>query len=167
MRQMLAVEHRDRVGLRRSGARQTHGRLSACPDHSLLQEDTMRLQLRRAGVVGAIAVLAVALGFASAFAQGTQTGTLSGTVTAIDGAVLPGVSVTLSSHALQGTRQATSDAVGAYHFRALPPGQYKLAYALPGFADLEKHVTVALGGTTDVKATMAVAAVQESVEVVG
>jgi len=127
----------------------------------------MRLELRKAGVVGAIAVLAVALGSASAFAQGTQTGTLSGTVTTADGAVLPGVSVTLGSPALQGTRQATSDATGAYHFRGLPPGQYKLAYALPGFANLEKQVTVALGGTADVKATLAVAAVQETVEVVG
>src|SRR4030095_14546862 len=83
------------------------------PGHSTLQEGGMRLQLRRAGVVGAIAVLAVALGFASAFAQGTQTGTLSGTVTTADGAVLPGVSITLTSPALQGTRQAASDAVGA------------------------------------------------------
>src|SRR5262245_46447462 len=111
----------------------------------------MRLDLGRAGVVGAIAVLAVALGFAPAFAQGTQTGTVSGTVTATDGAALPGVSVTLSSPALQGTKQATSDALGAYHFRALPPGQYKLAYSLAGFANVEKQVTVALGGTTDVK----------------
>jgi outer membrane receptor protein involved in Fe transport len=127
----------------------------------------MSLDLRKAGVVGAIAILALALGFAPAFAQGTQTGTLSGTVNATDGSVLPGVSVTIASSALQGTRQATTDASGAYLFRGLPPGAYKVSFALSGFGTVERHVTVALGGVADAKATLAVATVQESLEVVG
>ncbi len=127
----------------------------------------MSLDLRKAGVVGAIAILALALGFAPLFAQGTQTGTVSGTVNASDGSMLPGVSVSLGSPALQGTRQTTTDASGAYHFRGLPPGAYKVAFTLSGFGNVEKNVVVALGGNTDAKATMAVATVQESLEVVG
>jgi outer membrane receptor for ferrienterochelin and colicin len=127
----------------------------------------MSLDLRKAGVVGAIAVLALALGFAPAFAQGTQTGTVSGTVSATDGSMLPGVSVALTSPALQGTRQTTTDSSGAYHFRGLPPGAYKVTFTLSGFGTLDRNVVVALGGNTDAKATMAVATVQESLEVIG
>ncbi len=127
----------------------------------------MTLDLRKVGVLGAIAVLALALGFAPAFAQGTQTGTISGTAVSTDGAALPGATVTLSSPAFQGERVKTTDATGAFIFRGLPPGVYNLKFALAGFAPFERNVTVALGGTADVKATMSVAAIQETLEVVG
>lgn len=54
------------------------------------------------------------------FAQGT-TGTLDGTVTSA-GAPLPGVLVTISSSALQGSRTAVTGQGGGYHFAGLPPG---------------------------------------------
>ena len=127
----------------------------------------MTALLRKVGVTGAIAMLALALGFTSAFAQGTQTGTVSGKVVSSDGTHLPGVVVTLSSPALQGGRNATTDASGAFIFRGLPPGVYNLKFALTGFSPFERNVSVALGGNADVKGTMSVATVQESVEVVG
>jgi hypothetical protein len=122
---------------------------------------------RKAGWVGAIAILALALGFSPAFAQGIQTGTIVGAASSSDGAPLPGVAVTVSSPALQGERTDTTDASGAYIFRGLPPGDYKVSFALSGFSTVERNITVALGATHDVTATMAVAAVQETIEVVG
>ncbi|HEY7514290.1 MAG TPA: carboxypeptidase-like regulatory domain-containing protein, partial [Vicinamibacteria bacterium] len=81
----------------------------------------MSLDRRKPWVVGGSALVALVLGLAPAFAQGTQTGVITGIVKATDGAALPGVTVTLSSPALQGVRTITSDATGAYHFRGLPP----------------------------------------------
>ncbi len=57
-----------------------------------------------------------------AFSQSKETGAIEGTVTDQDKAPLPGVTVTLSSPKLMGTRTAVTDADGAYRFPALPPG---------------------------------------------
>jgi hypothetical protein len=113
-----------------------------------------------------IALLAVVLG-TSAFAQGTQTGVITGVVSSTDGASVPGVSVTVRSPALQGERTVITDSSGAYLFRGLPPGEYKVRFALSGFGDVERKVNVPLGGTTEVPTTMSVATVQETVEVLG
>jgi hypothetical protein len=127
----------------------------------------MSLDRRKPGVIGALALLALALGLSPAFAQGTQTGVITGIVHATDGAALPGVTVTLSSPVLQGVRSITTDATGAYHFRALPPGNYKVSFALSGFGDVERNVALALGAASDLPATMSVASMAETVEVLG
>jgi hypothetical protein len=114
--------------------------------------------------------LATALSFAlgaSAYAQGTQSGTLSGTVTSADGASLPGVTVTATSPALQGTRHSVSDATGSFSFRNLPPGDYKVRFELTGFGTIERSAPVALGGIAVVNSSMSVAAVEETIEVLG
>jgi len=111
-------------------------------------------------------VLALVLAVASgAFAQGSQTGTLSGTVLSSDRQPLPGVTVSVKSPSLLGTRSAVTDANGGYIFKALPPGTYKVTYDLAGFATVEKTVTVALGSTVPADASMKVATVQETVTV--
>ena len=112
-------------------------------------------------VVGA--VLAMIAG--GALAQGVQSGALSGTVSSQDGQPLPGVTVSISSPALLGTRSTVSDANGGYIFKALPPGAYKITFELSQFATLEKSVTVALGASVPLDASMALAAVQESLTV--
>ena len=63
-----------------------------------------------------------------AFAQGIPTGTLSGLVTANNGQAQPGVTVTVSSPALQGTRNAVTGNNGGYNIPLLPPGDYKLTF---------------------------------------
>jgi hypothetical protein len=112
------------------------------------------------------AALMVLVTAASAFAQGTQTATLSGTVLSSDKQPLPGVTVTVKSPALLGVRTAVTDANGGYIFKALPPGQYKVTYNMSGFTSVEKSVTVVLGGTVPLDASMSVATVQETVNVV-
>ena len=79
---------------------------------------------------------------AGAFAQGT-TGALTGTVTQA-GANLPGVTVTISSPTLQGTRTTVTNENGDYNFSAIPPGAYKVTFSLSGMTDVVKNAQVSL-----------------------
>jgi hypothetical protein len=119
-----------------------------------------------AASVAFAAVLSFTLG-TPVQAQGTQTGTLAGTVDSADGAPLPGVSVTITSAVLLGERSTVSDAGGAYTFRGLPPGDYKVRFALAGFGTIERTVSVGLGGFASANASLSVATVEETIEVVG
>jgi Carboxypeptidase regulatory-like domain len=100
------------------------------------------------------------------FAQGLQNGVITGAVRSNDGLSLPGVTVTVSSPSLQGTRSATSDINGNYVLRGLPPGQYAVAFELQGMAPKIQKTVVELGRTMSVDAEMAIAAVAESINVV-
>ncbi len=76
---------------------------------------------------------AAALSFALASAAYAQTSaSLTGIVTTA-GRPLAGVTVTISSPALQGTRVAVTGDSGAYDFASLPPGQYELRFDRDGF----------------------------------
>src|ERR1017187_2856253 len=68
-----------------------------------------------------------------AWAQGIPTGTLAGRATDEQGVGLPGVTVTITSPALQGSRTAVTNANGNYTFPQLPPGEYAVKFALSGF----------------------------------
>lgn len=83
----------------------------------------------------------------SAFAQGT-TGTLSGTVTH-EGAPLPGVTVTITSPNLQGTRTAITNDAGGYTFPSIPPGQYTVQVEMEGMQAVNQSVRVTLVSTTN------------------
>jgi len=100
---------------------------------------------------------------AGAFAQGT-TGALTGTVTQA-GANLPGVTVTISSPALQGTRTTVTNENGDYNFSAIPPGTYKVVYSLSGLTDTSKTAQVNLVQTTRLDADMKMSAVAEAITV--
>src|ERR1041384_383751 len=81
---------------------------------------------------------AVLLLASPAFAQGVgTTSALSGTVTS-DGKPLPGVTVNISSPALQGTRTAVTGEGGGYNFPGLPPGQYTATFELEGMQRITK-----------------------------
>jgi hypothetical protein len=111
-------------------------------------------------------VLALAIAWASAArAQGLQTGQLQGTVTDSGGLVLPGVTVTVTSPALQGTRDAVTDANGNYILRGLPAGDYTVRFELSSFKTQEQKATIELGQPKEVNATLPVAGVAESVQV--
>ena len=93
-----------------------------------------------------------------------MTASLTGTVSA-DGNALPGVSVTISSPALQGTRTTTTGDGGGYSFAALPPGMYKVRFELAGMAPVEKSVAVNLSQTATADAELRVAALEAAVTV--
>src|SRR5580692_3722952 len=77
------------------------------------------------------AVLA-ALFSISAWAQ-TQLATVSGIITDPSGAVVPGVSITISSQGTGLKRSALTDTAGGYRFAGLPTGTYSLRIEKPGF----------------------------------
>src|SRR5712692_1090035 len=68
----------------------------------------------------------------SATAQ-SVTGSIQGSVVDQSGAVLPGVTVTLTHTATGTMRTAVSDTTGTFRAELLPVGQYSLSADLPGF----------------------------------
>ena len=78
---------------------------------------------------------------ASAYAQ--TTASLTGQTTT-DGKPLPGVTVTIASPNLQGTRSANTGDSGGYQFSALPPGDYTITFELAGMATITKKARLEL-----------------------
>src|SRR5262249_30980859 len=112
---------------------------------------------RPALVALAVAVLALVSGdVLSAQQTGAASGVVHGTVKDQSGGALPGVTVTLSSPALQ-VRQMTTvtDAEGAYRFSELPLGTYKITYELSGFSTFVRdEVRLPVGFTALIDAEM-------------
>ena len=104
----------------------------------------------------------------TAHAQVT-TGNLLGTVRDESGAVLPGVTATLTSPALPGgPLSVVTNEQGAYRFTGLQPGTYALKVELPGFNTYEEtDLRVLAVGTTERIVTLGVASVAETISVSG
>jgi len=107
----------------------------------------------------ALLMLIVAAG---AFAQ--TTANLTGSVTS-GGSPLPGVTVTITSPNLQGSRTAVTAEGGAYSFAALPPGAYTVSFDLAGMKPVTKTQQLQLGTTARVDAELKVAGVSETLTV--
>jgi outer membrane receptor protein involved in Fe transport len=105
---------------------------------------------------------------AAAHAQVSRTtGALTGLVTDAQGSALPGVTVTITSPQLQGTRDAITDAQGQYTFPLLPPGTYNASYALSGLRTITReNIAVSLNQTTKINVPMQLEA-SETVTVSG
>ena len=88
--------------------------------------------VRAVGFVLSLAATLVVLAASSARAQGV--GAIGGTVVDASGAVLPGVTVTLSNPGtIGGSQETISDERGAYQFTRLVPGRYSVRGQLAGF----------------------------------
>ena len=71
----------------------------------------------------------------SAFPQAQMaSGDINGTVFDPTGAVLPSVAVTIYRPDTGLVRETVTGAYGDYAFPLLPPGDYEVEFALPGFA---------------------------------
>lgn len=115
-------------------------------------------------------VLLLALGMVAPsllFAQTQTTSALTGTVTDSTGAVVPGVTVTITSPSLIGGAHSTvTDSNGLYRFPSLPPGVYELTAELQGFRTAKvANIRLALGQTITADATMAQVTATETVVV--
>src|SRR5262245_54483435 len=110
-----------------------------------------------------VKVLALVIAVACAAPAGAQVQTGSILVKAIDdqGAVVPGVSVTISSPVLvAGTMSATTDAGGVHRFPSLVPGTYSIKMDLTGFQSINReNIVVLVGQTTPVDFQMKVASI--------
>src|SRR5260370_23620405 len=83
--------------------------------------------------------------FASAVAQ-SSTATLTGTVEDQNGAVVPGVSVTVQNVGTSAERQATTNDSGSFTVPLLLPGTYTITARRDGFTPLEiRNVTLNVG----------------------
>jgi hypothetical protein len=118
-----------------------------------------------------LCVSVLTLAVAPAYGQGggaSQTGTINGRVSDNSGAVLPGVTVTITSPSLMGTQTAVTNDQGLYRFPAVPPGTYTVTYELPGFNTLKREaISITLGFTATLNVELGVAALQETVTVTG
>lgn len=111
----------------------------------------------------ALTVLAVA---APGFAQ--QPGEIFGKVADASGAVMPGVSVTLSGPRLLQPMTAVSSATGTYRFPGLAVGSYTVKFELAGFKTLVREgVRVEIGANVQINAALEISTVQETVTVSG
>jgi outer membrane receptor protein involved in Fe transport len=109
-------------------------------------------------------VVAVLLLATPCFAQQGTTAELTGRV-ASAGQALPGVSVTLTSGALQGSRVTVTGENGGYLFAFLPPADYLLRFDLQGFTAVERSVRVPLAVTTRVDVELEATPLHETVTV--
>ena len=92
---------------------------------------------------------------AAAQAVTGTTGAVNGIVTDTTGAVVPGVTVSLSGPSLMTARTTMTDQGGAYRFSAVPIGDHTLTFELAGFATLVREgIHVGLGFTATVNAEM-------------
>src|SRR5262245_32466926 len=115
-------------------------------------------------VLGSLFVLIFSL---QAFAQGV--GAIGGTVRDESGAVMPGVTVTLSSPGVIGGDQETvSDGTGAYQFVRLIPGTYSVKAELQGFrAVVQENILVNADRTSRADLRLAVGELAETITVAG
>src|SRR6058998_547108 len=96
------------------------------------------------------------------------TGAINGTVSDATGAVLPGVTVTLSGPAVMGTPASVTDQNGFFRLPGLAPGDYKLTFELSGFgAVTRENVHISLGFTATVNVEMSPGSVAETITVSG
>src|SRR5450759_159004 len=100
------------------------------------------------------------------WAQGIPTGTLNGRVGDDTGAGLPGVSVTATSPALQGSRTTVTNVNGDYTIPNVPPGDYTVTIALSGFQTVTRTTNVPSGQQVAVNVKLAMAGVATGVTVV-
>ncbi|HYU78506.1 MAG TPA: carboxypeptidase-like regulatory domain-containing protein [Vicinamibacterales bacterium] len=95
-------------------------------------------------------------------------GRINGTVTDNTDAVLPGVTVTVSSPALIQPQMQVTGAAGDYRFLALPAGIYEVSFDLPGFRSVKREgIRVVINQTLTVDQQLQLATVQETVTVTG
>lgn len=114
-----------------------------------------------------IAIVSLVAALAGVATAQTTTGTLSGHVIDGQGLALPGVTVTVASPNLQGVRTTISSSNGDYIFTALPPGTYTVTFELTGFEQQQRTISVAPTDMRPLDVTMGVAALSETVNVVG
>src|SRR6266850_1330209 len=114
-----------------------------------------------------LGALALLLTTASASAQ-LSTAELSGRVTDSSGAVLPGVTVTMTQIDTGATRTAVTDGDGAYVLSNLPTGPYRLEVSLQGFRSyVQNGIVLQVAATPTINVVLALGDVAETITVEG
>ena len=116
-----------------------------------------------------VVVLAMILTSFRPSAAQTTTSTIYGVIKDSAGGVLPGVTVSVSSPALQVPSITTiSEADGTYRVTDLPAGAYQVVYDLPGFTKIVRNdIRITTGFLAKIDAAMSVGSVEETITVTG
>jgi hypothetical protein len=114
-----------------------------------------------------LASLAILLG--APHAQAQTTGSITGLVTDTSGAVMPGVTVTLTSDRLIGGPQTqVTDANGNYRFDRLVPGTYAAKFELQGFRVIDRpDIRISAAFVATINAKLEVGNLAETITVTG
>src|SRR5690349_16946389 len=102
-------------------------------------------------------------------ASAQQAAQIEGQVKDESGAILPGVTITASSPALQAKEVVdVTNAQGEYRLTPLPIGTYTVVYALSGFQSVRHEgVRLEIGAVVRLDVVLKVGALQESITVSG
>ncbi|MBP7777182.1 MAG: TonB-dependent receptor [Acidobacteria bacterium] len=109
---------------------------------------------------------ALIVGCATAASAQQGLGGLRGIITDAQGAVLPGVTVTVTSPTMLGPQVGVTNAQGEYRVLNLPPGTFTLTAELTGFATFERPgILLRAGATFQVDVQMQLSTLQETITV--
>jgi len=115
-----------------------------------------------------LAALASAIVLLAGLAQAQTTGEIYGKATDKSGAVVPGVTVTLTSPALLQPQTAITSSTGVFRFPGIPIGTYSVKFTLAGFTTVvHDGITIVMGRSAAVNGALDVSAMQEVVTVTG
>jgi len=96
----------------------------------------------------------------------TTTGSFQGTVTESTGAVIPGVTITITNTGTGQSRSTISNDAGQYVATLLPPGTYEISAELAGFQKVQKTgIQLLVNQNSRIDFTLQVSNLQESVTV--
>ena len=98
---------------------------------------------------------------------GVGTASVVGTVRDDAGMPMRDVDVTISGRTLMPSLKTTTRADGEYRFVWLPPGDYVLTFASPGFDQVRRDAHLSLGSTLTINVPLLIAPRHEDVEVQG
>jgi Carboxypeptidase regulatory-like domain/TonB dependent receptor len=114
-----------------------------------------------------LALLVLAVAVAPAFAQSTAiNGSIEGVITDESGAVLPGVTVTITNLDTGDTRVVVTNESGLYRAPLLALGKYKVEAELQGFKKLEQTgINISAGQTAVISLKLGVGALSETISV--
>src|SRR5262245_35082348 len=104
--------------------------------------------------------------YASTLAAQTVGGSLQGFITDASGAALPRAQVLILNIGTGATRELTTDDGGRYRVPILPPGNYEIHVTAGGFQTaVRRGIRLDIGRTIDVDLSLAVGAVEATVDV--
>jgi TonB family protein len=112
-----------------------------------------------------LAALTLFLATTLAVAAAQTSSTFSGTVIDPQGAVLPGVDVTLTAEGQQTPQRVSTTRSGQFQFTGLAPGEYAVRVQVPGFRSYSGQVSVAAANVVQTIA-LQVGEVHETIHVV-
>src|SRR5438067_7104520 len=113
-----------------------------------------------------IFLIAAVFVFPSAAICQVSRASIVGTITDASGAIIPGVTITVTNVGTNQTRQVVTNEQGNYEVPLLPIGDYRVTAELPGFkTEVRQGITLEVGDRLRVDLQLVVGNVGEHVEV--